>query len=119
MILFCDVVEPSTGQPYERDPRSVAKKAEAYLGSTGIGDTAYLGAEPEFFVFDDVRYAVEMNNCFYEFSSDEGPYVTGRILPEGNAGHRLRSRAATSRCRRSTRARTCGPKWSRSCGTWA
>jgi glutamine synthetase len=88
MILFCDVVEPSTGQPYVRDPRSVAKKAEAYLGSTGIGDTAYLGAEPEFFVFDDVRYAVEMNNCFYEFSSDEGPYVTGRILPEGNAGHR-------------------------------
>ncbi len=88
LILFCDVVEPSTGQPYLRDPRSVAKKAEAYLGSTGIGDTAYLGAEPEFFVFDDVRYAVEMNNCFYEFSSDEGPYVTGRILPEGNAGHR-------------------------------
>jgi glutamine synthetase len=88
LILFCDVVEPSTGQPYQRDPRSVAKKAEAYLGSTGIGDTAYLGAEPEFFVFDDVRFAVEMNNCFYEFSSDEGPYVTGRILPEGNAGHR-------------------------------
>jgi glutamine synthetase len=88
MILFCDVVEPSTGQPYLRDPRSVAKKAEAYLGSSGIGDTAYLGAEPEFFVFDDVRYSVQMNNCFYEFSSDEGPYVTGRILPEGNAGHR-------------------------------
>ncbi len=88
LILFCDVVEPSTGQPYGRDPRSVAKKAEAYLASTGIGDTAYLGAEPEFFVFDDVRFAVEMNNCFYEFSSDEGPYVTGRILPEGNAGHR-------------------------------
>ncbi len=88
LILFCDVVEPSTGQPYQRDPRSVAKKAEAYLGSTGIGDTAYLGAEPEFFVFDDVRFAVQMNNCFYEFSSDEGPYVTGRILPEGNAGHR-------------------------------
>ncbi len=88
LILFCDVVEPSTGQPYQRDPRSVAKKAEAYLASTGIGDTAYLGAEPEFFVFDDVRFAVEMNNCFYEFSSDEGPYVTGRILPEGNAGHR-------------------------------
>jgi glutamine synthetase len=88
LILFCDVVEPSTGQPYLRDPRSVARKAEAYLASTGIGDTAYFGPEPEFFVFDDVRFDVKMNNCFYEFSSDEGPYVTGRILPEGNAGHR-------------------------------
>ncbi len=88
LILFCDVMEPSTGQPYLRDPRSVAKKAEAYLGSTGIGDTAYFGAEAEFFVFDDVRYDVQMNSCFYEFSSNEGPYVTGRILAEGNAGHR-------------------------------
>jgi glutamine synthetase len=88
LILFCDVIEPSTGQPYIRDPRSIARKAEAYLASTGIGDTAYFGPEPEFFVFDDVRYDVKMNNCFYEFSSDEGPYVTGRILPEGNAGHR-------------------------------
>ena len=88
LILFCDVIEPSTGQPYNRDPRSIARKAEAYLGSTGIGDTAYFGPEPEFFVFDDVRYDVTMNKCFYEFSSDEGPYVTGRILPEGNAGHR-------------------------------
>ena len=88
LILFCDVVEPSTGQPYLRDPRSVAKKAEAYLASTGIGDTVYIGPEPEFFVFDDVRFDVGMNKCFYEFSSEEGPYVTGRILPEGNAGHR-------------------------------
>ena len=88
MILFCDVMEPSTGQPYGRDPRSVAKKMEAYLGTTGVGDTAYIGPEPEFFVFDDVRFDVQMNNCFYEFSSDEGPYVTGRILAEGNAGHR-------------------------------
>jgi len=88
LILFCDVMEPSTGQPYARDPRSVAKKVEAYLGSTGVGDTAYFGPEAEFFVFDDVRYSVQMDKCFYEFSSDEGPYVTGRILPEGNAGHR-------------------------------
>jgi len=88
LILFCDVMEPSTGQPYARDPRSVAKKVEAYLGSTGVGDTAYFGPEAEFFVFDDVRYSVQMDKCFYEFSSEEGPYVTGRILPEGNAGHR-------------------------------
>ncbi len=88
MILFCDVVEPSTGEPYLRDPRSIAKKAEAFISASGLADTAYFGPEAEFFVFDDVRYDVTMNHCFYEFSSDEGPYVTGRILPEGNAGHR-------------------------------
>ncbi|MEQ8196201.1 MAG: glutamine synthetase beta-grasp domain-containing protein, partial [Rhodospirillales bacterium] len=89
MIVNCDIVEPTTGQGYERDPRSVAKKAEAYLGSTGIGDTAYFGPEPEFFVFDDVRFDVTMNRCFFEFDSDEGPYVSGKIFDEGgNIGHR-------------------------------
>lgn len=88
LILFCDINEPSTGQGYNRDPRSVAKRAEAYLAETGIGDTAFFGPEPEFFVFDDVRFDVEMNRCFYEFDSDEGPYVTGKILPESNMGHR-------------------------------
>ncbi len=88
MILFCDVVEPTTGQSYERDPRSVAKNAEAYLKSTSIGDTAYFGPEPEFFVFDDVRYKVEMNSCSYEFDSEEGPYNSGRLQSEGNMGHR-------------------------------
>ena len=88
LILFCDVLEPSTGQPYGRDPRSLARRAEAYLGATGAGDTAYFGPEAEFFVFDDVRFDVSMNRVFYEFDSDEGPYVSGKILPEGNAGHR-------------------------------
>ena len=88
LILFCDVLEPSTGQPYGRDPRSVARRAEVYLGATGIGDTAYFGPEAEFFVFDDVRFDVSMNRVFYEFDSDEGPYVSGKILPEGNTGHR-------------------------------
>ncbi len=88
MILFCDIMEPSTGQPYSRDPRTVAKKAEAYLGSTGIGDTVYMGSEAEFFIFDDVRFDVAMNHCFYEIESEEGPYVSGKILPEGNIGHR-------------------------------
>ena len=88
MILFCDILEPTTGQPYGRDPRSVAKKAEAYLGTTGIGDTVYFGPEAEFFIFDDVRFNVSMNSCFYEFDSDEGPYVSGKILEEGNTGHR-------------------------------
>ncbi|MFP6682899.1 MAG: glutamine synthetase beta-grasp domain-containing protein, partial [Gammaproteobacteria bacterium] len=62
--LRCDVVEPTTGQGYDRCPRSLAKRAEAYLGSTGIGDTAYFGPEPEFFVFDDVRWSVEMRGSF-------------------------------------------------------
>ncbi|MCW8951855.1 MAG: type I glutamate--ammonia ligase, partial [Rhodospirillales bacterium] len=88
LILFCTVNEPSTGQAYIRDPRSVAKKAEAYLASTGIGDTAYFGPEPEFFVFDDVRFNVSMNSTFYEIDSEEGPWVSGKILPEKNVGHR-------------------------------
>ncbi len=88
MILVCDVMEPTTGQPYGRDPRSLAKKAEAYLGSTGVGDTAYFGPEAEFFIFDDVRFDVSMNSCFYEFDSDEGPYVSDKIMDEGNIGHR-------------------------------
>ena len=88
VILVCDIMEPTTGLPYGRDPRSVAKKAEAYLGSTGVGDTAYFGPEPEFFIFDDVRFDVSMNSCFYEFESDEGPYVSGKIMEEGNTGHR-------------------------------
>jgi glutamine synthetase len=88
MVITCDVLEPTTGEPYNRDPRGMARKAEAMVKSMGIGDTVFVGPEAEFFVFDDVRYEVKMNSCFYEFSSDEGPYVTGRILPEGNAGHR-------------------------------
>ncbi|MGH6663229.1 MAG: type I glutamate--ammonia ligase [Rhodospirillales bacterium] len=88
MILVCDVMEPTTGQPYNRDPRSIARKAETYLASTGIGDVAYFGPEAEFFIFDDVRFEVSMNRCVYEFESDEGPYVSGRVLQEGNVGHR-------------------------------
>ncbi|CAN0400937.1 unnamed protein product, partial [Discosporangium mesarthrocarpum] len=88
MILFCDILEPSTGEPYERDPRSVAKKALSHVASAGIGDTVFFGPEAEFFVFDDVRYEVSMNRTFYEIDSDEGPYNSGNDFPEGNFGHR-------------------------------
>jgi glutamine synthetase len=88
LILFCDVVEPTTGEAYSRDPRSVGHRAENYLKYTGIGDVVWFGPELEFFVFDDVRYEVSMNRTFYEIDSDEGPYVTGREFPEGNHGHR-------------------------------
>jgi glutamine synthetase len=88
LILFCDILEPSTGQGYNRDPRSIAKRGEAYLNSAGIGDTAFFGPEAEFFVFDDVRFDVSMNETFYAIDSSEGPYASGAELQGGNLGHR-------------------------------
>jgi glutamine synthetase len=88
LVIFCDVHEPGTGQPYGRDPRSIAKKAEAYLKSSGVGDTAYFGPEAEFFIFDQVRYKNTMNAASYEIESDEGPYASDLKLPDGNSGHR-------------------------------
>ena len=88
LIITCDVHEPGTGQPYGRDPRSIAKKAEQYLKSSGIGDVAYFGPEAEFFVFDDVRYKNSMNISMYEVDSEEGPYVSDKRYPDGNTGHR-------------------------------
>ena len=88
LILFCDVHEPSTGEPYNRDPRSLAKRAEAYLAYTGIGDTAYFGPEAEFFVFDNVQFDVSMNHTFYKIDEGEGPYNAGREFEGGNIGHR-------------------------------
>ena len=88
LIVFCDVLEPETGQPYNRDPRSTARKAEAYLKASGIGDTAVFGPEAEFFVFDDVQFGNDMHHCFFRFESEEGPYMSGRELEQGNLGHR-------------------------------
>lgn len=88
LLLRCDVIEPATMQGYERDPRSIAKKAEAYLRSTGIADTAYFGPEAEFFVFDDVRWNVEMGGAFYEIDSSEAAWNTGKFYDQGNIGHR-------------------------------
>ena len=86
--IWCDVIEPSTMQGYDRDPRSLAKRAEAYLKSTGIADTALFGPENEFFVFDDVRYHVGMNHSFYKIESTEAAWQSGKEMPEGNIGHR-------------------------------
>jgi glutamine synthetase len=88
MILVCDVVEPATGQAYGRCPRSAAKRAEAYLAYSGIGDTAFFGPEAEFFVFDDVRFNVSMNETYYMLDQEEGPYNSGRQYEDGNVGHR-------------------------------
>src|ERR1700729_636740 len=88
LILICDVLEPTTGQHYARCPRSIAKAAEAFVNSSGVGDTTYFGPEAEFFIFDDVRYDVAMNHSFYYVDSKEGAYNTGTEYPEGNLGHR-------------------------------
>jgi glutamine synthetase len=88
LSLFCDVIEPTTGQRYARCPRSIAKAAEKYTASTGIGDTAYFGPEAEFFIFDDVRFDSNMNSGYYFIDSQEGPYNSGKAYDGGNLGHR-------------------------------
>ena len=90
LVINCDILEPLTGQNYGRDPRSIAKKAEAFVKSSGIGDTIYVGPEAEFFVFDDIRYEVSMERTFVEFTSEEAPYVTGKKFDEGNHGHHMK-----------------------------
>ncbi len=90
MVVFCDVLEPSTGQAYSRDPRSLGKRAEAYLAYTGIGEKAFFGPELEFFVFQDARFDVSMNGSFYKLDSDEGPYNFSTEYEMGNTGHRPR-----------------------------
>ena len=88
LVLFCDVLDPTTMQPYERDPRSTAKAALAHMASAGIADTAFFGPEAEFFLFDDVKIEVGMNVGLYKVDSMEGPYNSARDYEEGNMGHR-------------------------------
>lgn len=90
MILRCDVLEPDTMEGYNRCPRSLAKRAEAYLQSSGIADTAFFGPEPEFFVFDSVSFGTDMHSTFYRIDSEEGAWNTGAEYEEGNHGHRPR-----------------------------
>ena len=88
LVLRCDIIEPTTMQGYERDPRSIAKRAEAYLKSTGIADTAYFGPENEFFVFDDVRWGTDMQGAFYKVDSEEAGWNSEKVYEDGNIGHR-------------------------------
>ncbi|MDH4982819.1 type I glutamate--ammonia ligase [Hyphomicrobium sp. D-2] len=90
LAIFCDVHEPSTGQFYDRDPRGIAKKAEAYLKSTGLGDTIFMGPEAEFFIFDDVRFTSDPYNTGFRVDSNELPTNTGTQYEMGNLGHRPR-----------------------------
>ncbi|WP_288456812.1 type I glutamate--ammonia ligase [uncultured Sphingomonas sp.] len=92
LIVFCDIVEPSTGEGYARDPRTTAKRAEAYLATTGIGDTVYVGPEAEFFMFDDVKFETAYNTSYFKIDDIELPTNTGRDYEGGNLGHRPRAK---------------------------
>ncbi|WP_428242823.1 glutamate--ammonia ligase [Gynuella sp.] len=90
VIIRCNIIEPSTMQGYERDPRSIATRAEEYLKSTGLGDTAFFGPEPEFFVFDSVNWHTDMSGSGYKISSEEAAWSTNELYEDGNLGHRPR-----------------------------
>ena len=92
LAVFCDVLEPSTGQPYGRDPRSTARRALAYLNYTGIGDTAFFGPELEFFLFDDVRFNVGATESFYSVDAEENAANMAKDYDWGNMGHRPRTK---------------------------
>ncbi|HAE29362.1 MULTISPECIES: type I glutamate--ammonia ligase [Hyphomonas] len=88
LAVMCDILDPISGQAYNRDPRMTAKKAEAYVKASGVGDTVFFGPEAEFFVFDDVRWSVEPHSTGYSFDSAELPINTAKEYPMGNMGHR-------------------------------
>lgn len=90
LIVRCDVIEPDSKKPYARDPRGVAKRAESYLKSTGIADTCNFGQEVEFFIFDNVRWDIQMYGSFYEVDSKEASWNAGVLMDGGNLGHRPR-----------------------------
>ncbi|WP_017443896.1 glutamate--ammonia ligase [Gayadomonas joobiniege] len=90
MIVRCDIIEPATMQGYDRDPRSIAKRAVEFLKSTGIGDDVYFGPEPEFFLFDDVKFGQSMAGGFYSVDSEEAAWNSGKDYEDGNLGHRPR-----------------------------
>ncbi len=92
MVITCDVLEPTTGEPYNRDPRGMAKKAEAMVKSMGVGDTVFFGPEAEFFVFDDVRYQTTPYNTGFKLDSSELPINSDTEYEGGNLGHRIRTK---------------------------
>jgi glutamine synthetase len=93
LSIVCNILEPATGEPYSRDPRGIAIKAQAYAASTEIGDVAYFGPEAEFFVFDDVRFSTDPYNTGFTLDSSELPSNTGTAYEGGNLGHRVRTKA--------------------------
>ncbi len=88
LLLRCNIIEPNTMKGYERDPRSLAQRCEAYIKSTGIADTAFFGPEPEFFIFDDVRWGADMSGSFVKIDSEEAAWNSEKVFEGGNIGHR-------------------------------
>src|SRR6476469_3859848 len=88
LSIVCDVLEPTTGQPYSRDPRGIAKKAEGYMKASGVGDTVFFGPEAEFFIFDDVKYSTAPHDTSYSYDASELPVNSKKAYEEGNMGHR-------------------------------
>ncbi|PTB88786.1 glutamine synthetase, partial [Pseudidiomarina aestuarii] len=88
MNVVCDILEPDTMQGYDRDPRSIARRAEAYLQAAGIADTAFFGPEPEFFLFNDVRFHTDMSGSFYKIEAEEAKWNSGKEYSDGNLAHR-------------------------------
>src|SRR4029453_6003033 len=92
LAIFCDILEPTTGEGYARDPRMIAKRAEAYLKQTKAGDTVFVGPEAEFFIFDDVCFASDPYNTGSKLDAMEFPTKTDREYETGNLGHRMRTK---------------------------
>ena len=89
LILVCDVIEPSTMQGYDRDPRAIASRAEEYLKSTGIGDTVFVGPEPEFFIFDQVKFKSDISGSMFKIYSEQASWNSDADIEGGNKGHRV------------------------------
>jgi glutamine synthetase len=112
-VLVCDVIEPTDGKAYERDPRSIAKRAETYLKASGLGDTAYFGPEPEFFLFDERALEQRAGHSFYQIEEYEAPWNSGAKLEGGNRGHRPTQQGRLlPRAARWTAPSTCATRWS-------
>ena len=88
LVLVCDILDPATMQGYSRDPRGIAKRAEAYLKSSGVADMAFFGPEPEFFIFDSVQFGNDMGHAFFKINSEEGAWNSGKSYDGSNSGYR-------------------------------
>jgi len=119
LIVSHSILDPFTDEPYSRDPRGIAAKAEAYLTSTGIADTVYFGPEAEFYIFDDVRFETRQNAGYYYLDSVEGAWNSGRERMAATSATRPVTRAATSPCPRSITSPICATRWCRPCSRWA
>jgi glutamine synthetase len=113
LVINHSIVDPFTGEPYSRDPRNIAAKAEAHLKTTGIADTVFFGAEAEFYIFDDVRFETNARESYYHIDSVEAAWNTGRAEDGGNRGYKTRYKGGYFPVP-STTSRTCATRWSSS-----